>query len=178
MWKKKKAKSERWLKRETRGGRSRKSSKRPSESFTNSEGHQPVWHSLLCPHLCLIKHHPAPINTRLRTETQCTYIGMCRLAPTLHSAPSLDWVPEEKCKKAFHLSIPLSTLTLVTPPPNPPSPLPFIMKTQSFNLELHVRYHTRSHRWFSQKCSRRGDLECFTAAYSTLHKPQLQHGLL
>lgn len=98
-------------------------------------------------------------------DTMHTY-SCARLAPTLHSAPSQDWMPEENVRKcviypSIHLRLHSSLL--------PPSPLPFIMKkNQSFNLELHVRrYHTRYHRLFSQKLSCVGDLDCFTGQFTS-----------
>lgn len=146
-----------------------RSSKRPTErGFTNSEGHQPLWHSLLCPHLCLIKHQPAAINTRLHTETQCTHIGMHGMHPLciLHHL-WLECLRRNVGKRVIYPSIHLRLHSSLLPP----SPLPFIMKkkkNQSFNLELHVRrYHTRYYRLFSQKLSCVGDLDCFTGQFTS-----------
>lgn len=99
-------------------------------------------------------------------DTMHTY-RCARLGPTLHSAPSLAWMPEEKCGKMCHLSSHSSALTLFTPP-SQPFAFHYEKKNQSFNLELHVRrYHTRYYRLFSQKLSCVGDLDCFTGQFTS-----------
>lgn len=114
------------------------SSKRPTErGFTFREGHQTAYPR---PHLCLIKHHPALINTHLHTAR--TYV--CTGTHTaLHSAPSLDWKPEEESEKICHLSIHSSTPPVFLSPPSEPFVFHYGKKKQSFDLDVLGRSHTK-----------------------------------
>lgn len=113
--------------------------------FTDSEAH---WHLCLCPHLCLIKHHPAAINPHLHAQTQCTHMhGHSHTHTALHSEPSPEWKPEEKCvaekKKKHHPSMHSSTPSLS--PSSLPAFLSLIMKNQSRNWSSHALQTSLTH---------------------------------
>lgn len=143
-----------------------RSSKRPTErGFTNSEGHQPLWHSLLCPHLCLIKHQPAAINTRLHTETQCTHIGMHGLHPLciLHHL-WLECLRRNVGKRVIYPSIHLRLHSSLLPP----SPLPFIMKKKKSIFQFRITCAEISHTLLPIILAETlGDLDCFTGQFTS-----------
>lgn len=163
---------EHWLKGWMEAGRSRKSSKRPTErGFTNSEGH-----SLTLPSL------PSPLFNKTSTcsnqytpthwDTMHTY-RCARLGPTLHSAPSLAWMPEEKCGKMCHLSIHSSALTLFTPPSQP---FAFHYEKKSifqFRITCAEISHTLLPIILTETLMRRG----FRLFHWPIYKPWLQYDL-
>lgn len=132
-----------------------------------------LWHSLLCPHLCLIKHQPAAINTRLHTETQCTHIGVHGLDPLciLHHL-WLECLRRNVGKCVIYPSIHLRLHSSLLPP----SPLPFIMKKKSifqFRITCAEISHTLLPIILTETLMRRG----FRLFHWPIYKPWLQYDL-
>lgn len=160
---------EHWLKGWMEAGRSRKSSKRPTErGFTNSEGH-----SLTLPSL------PSPLFNKTSTcsnqytpthwDTMHTY-RCARLGPTLHSALECLRRNVGKCViyPSIHLRLHSSLL--------PPSPLPFIMKKKSifqFRITCAEISHTLLPIILTETLMRRG----FRLFHWPIYKPWLQYDL-
>lgn len=132
-----------------------------------------LWHSLLCPQLCLIKHQPAAINTRLHTETQCTHIGVHGLDPLciLHHL-WLECLRRNVGKCVIYPSIHLRLHSSLLPP----SPLPFIMKKKSifqFRITCAEISHTLLPIILTETLMRRG----FRLFHWPIYKPWLQYDL-
>lgn len=105
-------------------------------------------------------------------DTMHTY-RCARLGPTLHSAPSLAWMPEEKCGKMCHLSIHSSALTLFTPPSQP---FAFHYEKKSifqFRITCAEISHTLLPIILTETLMRRG----FRLFHWPIYKPWLQYDL-
>lgn len=105
-------------------------------------------------------------------DTMHTY-RCARLGPTLHSAPSLAWMPEEKCGKMCHLSIHSSALTLFTPPSQP---FAFHYEKKSifqFRITCAEISHTLLPIILAETLMRRG----FRLFHWPIYKPWLQYDL-